>query len=56
MAPAGGQLGLPADFLLDPRGQLVAVKYGQYASDQWSVGQLLEHAATARGSDATDPS
>lgn len=37
MAPAGGQLGLPADFLLDPRGQVVAVKYGQHASDQWSA-------------------
>jgi hypothetical protein len=43
-------------FLPDPRGQVVAVKYGQHASDQWSVSQLLEHAATARGSDATDPS
>jgi hypothetical protein len=49
MAPAGGQLGLPADFLLDPGGQVAAVKYGQYASDQWSVSQLLEHAAAARG-------
>ena len=56
MAPAGGQLGLPADFLLDPRGQVLAVKYGQHASDQWSASQLLEHAATARGRDATQPS
>jgi AhpC/TSA antioxidant enzyme len=45
MAPAGGQLGLPADFLVDPRGQVVAFKYGQHASDQWSVSQLLAHAA-----------
>ena len=55
MAPAGGQLGLPADFLLDPRGRVVAVKYGQHAGDQWSVGQLLEHAATIRGSSPADP-
>jgi hypothetical protein len=55
-APTGGQLGLPADFLLDPRGRVLAVKYGQHASDQWSVSQLLEHAAATRGSDATNPS
>jgi hypothetical protein len=55
IAPTGGQLGLPADFLLDPRGQVVAVTYGQHGSDQWTVPQLLEHTATARGADATDP-
>jgi hypothetical protein len=49
VAPTGGQLGLPADFLLDPHGQVVAVKYGQHAGDQWSVSQLLEHAAAAPG-------
>ena len=41
-----GILGLPADFLVDPRGTLLAVKYGVHADDQWSVDELL---AIARG-------
>jgi hypothetical protein len=49
IAPTGGQFGLPADFLLDSFGRVVAVKYGQHASDQWSVDELLEGAATSRG-------
>lgn len=56
LAPTRGQRGLPADFLLDARGQVVAVKYGLHASDQWSVDQLLDHAATARGRSAAGPS
>jgi peroxiredoxin len=51
LAPTGGHLGLPADFLVDSRGRVVAVKYGAHASDQWSVDELLEHAATAQGHD-----
>lgn len=35
-------LGLPADFLLDPDGTVVAVHYGRHADDQWSVDQLLD--------------
>jgi peroxiredoxin len=34
-------LGLPADFLIDPDGTVVAVHYGRHADDQWSVDQLL---------------
>lgn len=34
-------LGLPADFLIDPDGRLVAVHYGRHADDQWSVDELL---------------
>ncbi|WP_246540828.1 peroxiredoxin-like family protein [Mycobacterium spongiae] len=34
-------LGLPADFLIDPDGTVVAVHYGRYADDQWSVAELL---------------
>jgi peroxiredoxin len=56
LAPTGGQLGLPADFLLDSRGRVAAVKYGRHASDQWSVDELLEHAATARGRSAAEGS
>lgn len=34
-------LGLPADFLMDDQGKLVAVHYGKHAYDQWSVDHLL---------------
>jgi peroxiredoxin len=37
----GGVLGLPADFLIAPDGEIVARKYGDYAYDQWSVDELL---------------
>ncbi len=37
----GGPLGLPADFLIAPSGQIKAVKYGTHAYDQWSVDELL---------------
>ena len=43
---SGGPLGLPADFLIAPSGQIKAVKYGTDAYDQWSVDELL---AFARG-------
>ncbi len=56
LAPTGGQLGLPGDFLLDSHGVVVAVKYGQHASDQWSIDELLEHACTARRRPAADAS
>jgi peroxiredoxin len=35
-------LGLPADFLIAPDGVVLAAKYGKYASDQWSVDELLD--------------
>jgi peroxiredoxin len=43
-APRHGDsiLGLPADFLIDPDGQVRAAHYGRLANDQWSVDQLLE--------------
>lgn len=34
-------LGLPADFLIDPDGTVVAVHYGNHADDQWSADQVL---------------
>jgi peroxiredoxin len=43
---SGGPLGLPADFLIAPSGQIKAVKYGTHAYDQWSVDELI---ALARG-------
>jgi len=45
MRPNGGVLGLPADFLIAPDGRVAALKYGQHAYDQWSVDELLDHAA-----------
>ncbi len=43
-APAGGRLGLPADFLITPDGTVAAARYGTHADDQWSVDELLSHA------------
>jgi len=43
--PTGGRFGLPADFLIAPDGRLAAVKYGKDAYDQWTVDELLDHAA-----------
>jgi hypothetical protein len=42
----GGPLGLPAEFLIAPSGQIKAVKYGTHAYDQWSVDELI---ALAKG-------
>jgi peroxiredoxin len=46
-APPRGEtaLGLPADFLIDAEGFVLAVKYGEHAGDQWSVDELLRLAA-----------
>jgi hypothetical protein len=46
MNPAGGRLGLPADFLISSEGRILECKYGTHAYDQWSVDELL-HLATA---------
>lgn len=35
-------LGLPADFLIDSDGTVVAAHYGRHADDQWTVDQLLD--------------
>jgi hypothetical protein len=45
--PHGGQLGLPADVLLDADGRVSAIGYGEHAYDQWTVDELL---AYSRGS------
>jgi peroxiredoxin len=41
MFPNGGQLGVPADFLIAGDGRVIAAKYGQHAYDQWTVDELL---------------
>jgi peroxiredoxin len=45
-------LGLPADFLIDPDGTVVAAHYGRHADDQWSVDQLLDINRTAAGKES----
>ena len=42
---AGGNLGLPADFLIAKDGHILASKYGTHAYDQWSVDAILENVA-----------
>jgi len=39
---------LPADFLIDSRGTLVACHYGSHANDQWSVDEVLRQATVYR--------
>ncbi|MBP2326755.1 hypothetical protein JOF56_007140 [Kibdelosporangium banguiense] len=44
-----GRLGLPADFLIAPDGEILAQKRGEHAYDQWTVDELLRLAvATAK--------
>lgn len=52
LRPAGGRFGLPADFLIGSDGRLLAVKYGEHASDHWTVSQVLQLAGGARGAGA----
>ncbi|MQA15950.1 MAG: redoxin domain-containing protein [Pseudonocardiaceae bacterium] len=45
LGPQGeSMLGLPADFLIDPDGQVLAVHYGTHANDQWPIDELLRQA------------
>jgi len=39
--PAGGPIGLPADFLIATDATIVAAHYGKHADDQWSVDEML---------------
>ena len=41
LALTENHLGMPADFLIAPDGEVVARKYGEHADDQWSVDELL---------------
>ena len=41
-------LGLPADFLIDRDGRVLALRYGRHANDQWSVDELIELSSTCR--------
>jgi peroxiredoxin len=48
--PAGGSLGLPADFLIAADGRVLAYKYGVHADDQWSVDEVLSLVHSTRRS------
>lgn len=50
LRPTGGRLGLPADFLIRPDGEVAAAKWGVHANDQWSVDEVLALARRERGS------
>jgi peroxiredoxin len=52
LRPNGGSVGLPADFLIDRDGRVLACMYGTYAYDQWSVSDVL---SLARNAGQTDP-
>jgi len=41
-------LGLPAEFLINPDGRVLAAKYGEVADDHWSVDELLALARELR--------
>ena len=45
LMPRGGRWGLPADFLLSHDGRVLALNYGEHADDQWTVDDVLTHAA-----------
>ena len=46
LRPTGGRNQFPADFLVNKEGEVLAVKYGKDAADQWSVKELFELAKT----------
>lgn len=41
------ELVVPADFLIDENGKIIALKYGTHADDQWSVDEVLTLAQSA---------
>ncbi|MCG8672489.1 MAG: AhpC/TSA family protein [Pseudomonadales bacterium] len=46
MAPSvKAEFTVPADFLIDSEGKIIALKYGKHADDQWSIEELLNLAA-----------
>ena len=50
-----GILGLPADFLVDAQGRIVACKYGAHADDHWEVDELLQLAGEAHSARPVPP-
>ncbi len=52
LRPEGGRLGLPAEFLIDRDGRVIACKYGTHVYDQWSVDELLDLVSKQRKTEA----
>src|SRR6185369_2309496 len=48
LTPNGGRLGLPAEFLIERDGRVLAAHYGEHAGDHWSVDELLRLARLAK--------
>ncbi|MBM4778362.1 MAG: AhpC/TSA family protein [Archangiaceae bacterium] len=46
----GEQDGLPAEFLVDASGTIVALHYGRWADDHWSMDELLARVEQAQSS------
>jgi hypothetical protein len=46
--PISERLSLPAEMLINKQGKIVAIKYGKYAGDQWSVDELLSLAKASK--------
>ena len=53
--PDSNPLGLPADFLLAPDGEIIDCHYGAHAYDQWSVDELLARIPSPNTALATQP-
>jgi peroxiredoxin len=49
--PSHGEsaLGLPADFLINSKGKVIALKYGSHADDHWDFDEVVALARTALG-------
>jgi peroxiredoxin len=43
-----GILGLPADFLVSPQGEILGVHYGKHASDQWTMEAVIGQVRVVR--------
>ena len=48
MAGSGGMSGLPADFLIDTSGKVLAAQYGRHPAELWSVDDVLALARRAQ--------
>ena len=53
--PDGGRLRLPAEFLLERDGRVLAAHYGEHAGDHWSVDELLKLARLAKVTEPETP-
>ncbi|MBL8955293.1 MAG: AhpC/TSA family protein [Myxococcaceae bacterium] len=55
LAGEGGMTGLPADFLLDAQGTVLALKYGAHPDDAWSVDEVIALVQPSKGQVGAEP-